>query len=232
MSYLDRMQKVPGALAERLYTSIRRYRNTWSRYKRPEDLHQLIRTFPNITLTEGYFLDYIPMGGPKSSWIWPFAKPVMFEAREYLPEGLEGLARDQLMGMRGTPDGVQIAKQTLYKYLRYPSTQLGIFEYAIFVMELWATKSESKAREWLTLNLLFTRHSFDNLVLKSQAAKRIRRPEVYEPTVQIDPGGGGKVEFLAYDTTGWKRVLHMLLRIDPGGHVEVEPGKVLVDLGG
>jgi hypothetical protein len=172
------------------------------------------------------------MGGPKSGWIWPFAKPVIFEAKDYLPEGLDGLARDQLIGMRGTPDGAQIAKQTLYKYFHYPSTQLGIFEYAIFIMELWATKSESKAMDWLSLNLLFSRHSFDNLILKSQSAKRIRRPGVYEPTVQIEPEGGGKVQFLAYDSTGWKRVLQMLLRIDSGGHVEREPGKVLVDLGG
>ena len=232
MSYRDRVQKVPGALAERLYTSIQRYRNAWSRYKRPEDLRQLLRIFPNVTLVEGNILDYIPMGGPKSGWIWPFVVPAIYKGQEYLPEGLDGLARDQLMSMRGTPEGVQIAKQTLYKYFRYPSTQLGVFEYAIFIMELWATKSEVKARDWLNLNLLFSRHSFDNLILKSQSAKRIRRPDVYEPTVEIDPDGGGRVQFLAYDSAGWKRVIHVRLKTDPGGHVESEPGKVLVDLGG
>ena len=232
MTYRDRLQKVPGALAERLYASIQRYRNAWSRYKRPEDLRQLIRIFPNVTMAENHLLDYIPMGGPKSSWIWPFAKHVMQEHEDYLPQELQELARDQLMSMRGTPEGKRIAEQTLYRYLRYPSTQLGIFEYAVFVMELWATKSESKASEWLHLGLIFSRHRFDTLILKSHSAKRIRRPGVYEPTVQIDPGGGGKVQFLAYDSAGWKRVFHMLLRVDQSGHVESEHGTVLVDLGG
>jgi hypothetical protein len=231
MTYRDQSQKVPGALAERLYASIQRYRNAWSRFKRPEDMRQLLRVFPNVTIAESYFLDYIPMGGPKSGWIWPFAKPVMHEHEEYLPEELKELARDQLMSMRGTPEGKRISEQTLYKYMRYPSTQLGIFEYAVFVMELWATKSKSKAREWLNLGLIFSRQRFDNLILKSQSAKRIRRPGVYVPTVQIDPDGSGKVQFLAYDSTGWKRVFQLLLRVDKGGHVESEPGKVLVDLG-
>lgn len=232
MSFRDRVHKVPGALAQRLYTSIQRFRKAWFRYKRPEDMRQLLRTFPNVTLAEGNILDYIPMGGPKSSWIWPFVKPNIYINQDYLPDGLEDLARDQLMSMRGTPEGVQVAKQTLYKYFQYPRTQLGFFEYAIFVVELWATKSETKAKDWLDLNLIFSRQSFDNLILKSGSAKRIRRPEVYEPTVEIDPDGSAKVSFLAFDSTGWKRVLHMLLKIDSGGHVESEPGKVLVDLGG
>ncbi len=231
MAYRDRMQTVPGALAERLYVAIQRYRNAWSRYKRPEDLRQLIRIFPNVTIKEGYILDYIPMGGPKSSWIWPFAKPIMHEHDEYFPDELAKLARDQLTGMRGTPDGKRIAEQTLYKYLRYPSTQLGIFEYAIFVMELWATKSEEKAREWLNLGLIFSRQRFDSLILKSHSAKRIRRPGGYEPTVRLDPGRGGKVQFLAYESIGWKRVFYLLLKVDQGGKVEREHGKVLVDLG-
>lgn len=232
MAYHDRLKKVPGALAERLYLSIQRYRKAWSRYRRPEDMRQLLRIFPNVTMTKSYILDYIPMGGPQSSWIWPFAKPVIQEHEEYLPEELEELARDQLMSMRRTPEGKRIAEQTLYKYLRYPSTQLGIFEYAVFIMELWATKSESKAMEWLDLGLIFSRHRFDNLIIKSQTAKRIRRPGVYEPTVQIDPDGGGKVQFLAYGSKGWKRVFQMLLRVDKGGNVGSEPGIVLVDLGG
>jgi hypothetical protein len=231
MSYRDRVKRVPGALAERLYASIQRYRNAWSRFKRPEDMYQLLRIFPNVTMTENYLLDYIPMGGPKSGWIWPFAKPVRHEGEDYLPEELEGLARDQLMGMRGTDEGKRISELTLYKYLRHPSTQLGFFEYAVFVMELWATKSAIKAGEWLNLGLIFSRHRFDTLILKSQSAKRIRRPSVYEPTVLIEPQGGGKVQFIAYDSTGWKRVIQLLLRVDKGGHVESEHGNVLVDLG-
>jgi hypothetical protein len=229
--YRDQKQRVPGALAERLYVSIQRYRNAWSRYKRPEDLRQLLRVFPNVRTKEGYVLDYIPMGGPKSGWIWPFAKPQMYEQEDYLPEDLEGLARDQLTSMRWTEEGDQIARKTLYQYLRYPPTQLGLFEYAFFVMELWSTKSESKAADWLNMSFIFSRHRFDTLILKSQATKRIRRPDVYEPTVQIDPAGGGKIQFLAYEPRGWKRVLHMFLHVEPSGHVESEPGVVLVDLG-
>lgn len=229
--YRDQLQKVPGALAERLFVSINRFRNAWSRYKRPEDLRQLLRIFPNVRTTEGYILDYIPMGGPKSGWIWPFAKREIYDQEDYLPEELDGLARDQLMGMRGTEEGEQIAKMTLYQHLRYPPTQLGIFEYAFFVMELWATKSESKAGDWLNMSFIFSRHRFDTLILKSQSTKRIRRPGVYEPTVQINPAGGGKVQFIAYESRGWKRVIQILLRVDPRGHVKSEPGQVLVDLG-
>jgi hypothetical protein len=231
MTHHGRLQKVPGALAERLYVAVQRYRNASSRFKRPEDLRQLIRIFPNVTVAPGYNLDYLPMGGPKSSWIWPFAKAIIREGEQTLPPQLGDLARDQLAAMRGTLEGVQIAKQTLYSHLRYPNTQLGLFEYAFFVMELWATKSEVKASEWLSLSFLFSRHSFDNLILKSNLAKRIRRPEGFEPMVQLDPEGGGRVQFLAYNAVGWKRAFQVVLIVDSGGHVGSKPGPVLVDLG-
>ena len=231
MTFHDGVQRVPGALAERLYTAIQRYRNAWSRYKRPEDLRQLLRIFPNVTISEGYLLDYVPMGGPKSGWIWPFAKPIQGADDDYLPDELSELARDQLSGMRDTPEGQRIAQQTLYRHLRYPGTQLGLFEYSLFVKELWATKSETKAEEWLNLGLLFSRQRFDGVIYKAQSAKRIRRPGVYEPTVRSDPAGGGKVQMLAYDSVAWKRIFSILLRVDKNGHVTSESGKVLVDLG-
>ena len=69
------------------------------------------------------------------------------------------------------------------------------------------------------------------MIYKAQSAKRIRRPGIYEPTVRMDPAGGGKVEMLAYATVAWKRIISILLHVDKNGHVISEAGKVLVDLG-
>jgi hypothetical protein len=224
----EQQGRVPGALAERLYVSIERFRKNWDRYRRPEDLRQLIRVFPSITLAEGVFLDYLPMGGQREHWIWPFVLPQVPEPE--IPEVLASIPRDQLVRMRGSSQARHIEIQTLYRYLKYPKTSLGLFEYAVFVMELWATKSASKAQQWLDIRPLFSRHAFENQLRKhGGSVKKISRPEVFDPIAILGTAGGGEVNFLAYQGGAWKRIFKTLLHIDHHGHVRSEAGKVFVN---
>lgn len=221
--------RVPGAIAERLYVGLTRFRKNWDRYRRPEDLRQLVRVFPSVTVAEGYLLDYLPMGGRQERWIWPYALPKVPEPE--IPEALNSVPRDQLMRLRGSSQGRHIEIQTLYRYLKYPKTPLGLFEYAVFVMELWATKSETKAPQWLAIRPLFSRHAFENQLRKQGGTvKKISRPEVFDPIANLGTAGGGEVNFLAHEGGAWKRIFRMLLHIDHHGHVRSEAGKVFVNL--
>ncbi|MCH7587597.1 MAG: hypothetical protein IIC78_06125 [Chloroflexi bacterium] len=225
----EQERKFPGALAERLFTSMSRLRRAWPRHHRPEDLRQLIRIFPNVKLSEGYVLDYLPMGGPNSRWIWPYARPKEDDA---IPNTLAAIARDQLIGMRESAQAIPIEIQTLYRHLTYPSTVIGVFEYAIFIKELWATKSEAKENDWLSMQPIFSRASFENWMRKAgEIAKRIDRPANFEPFVEMSPGSRGEVRFLAYESQVWKRITWINLRVDPSGFVRRSVGRVMVDMG-
>lgn len=225
----EQEQKVPGALAERLFALIGRLRRAWPRNRRPDDVYQLIRIFPNVRISEGYVLDYLSMGGLKSRWIWPYART---QDNESIPDALAEIPRDQLIGLRESPEAVPIEVQTLYRHLTYPSTALGVFEYAIFINELWSTKSETKANDWLNMQPIFSRTSFENWMRKvGKNAKRIDRPTNYEPTVKRATGGGREVRFLVYQSQVWKRITWFILLVDPSGFVRSSVGKVLVDMG-
>lgn len=222
----EQEQKVPGALAERLFASIGRLRRAWPRNRRPEDVYQLTRIFSNVKLSEGFVLDYLSMGGPKTRWIWPYARSQEDEA---IPDALAEIARDQLVGLRESVEAIPIEVQTLYRHLTYSSTPLGLFEYAIFIKELWATKSEVKANDWLSMQLIFSRTGFENWMRKAgEVPKRIDRPTNYEPIVS---SGGREVRFLAYESQVWKRITWINLRVDPSGFVRSSIGKVMVDMG-
>ena len=225
----EQEQKVPGALAERLFASIGRLRRAWPRHRRPEDVYQLTRIFSSVKLSEGYVLDYLSLGGPKTRWIWPYARPQEDEA---IRDALAEIARDQLVGLRESVEAIPIEVQTLYRHLTYPSTALGTFEYAIFIKELWATKSEVKANDWLSIQPIFSRTSFENRMRKAgETPKRIDRPTNYEPIVQMAPGGGREVRFLAYESQVWKRITWISVQVDPSGFVRSSIGKVMVDMG-
>jgi hypothetical protein len=225
----DRHHKVPGALGERLFVGINRFRNSWDRYHRPEDLRQLLRVFPNVNVAEGYVLDYLLMGGTQSRWIWPYARLDTPESE--IPHALNAIPRDQLVQLRGSAEVRHIEIETLYRYLKHPDTPLGLFEYAFFVMEMWATKSESEAVQWLAIRPLFSRHAFENQLRKqASTAKKITRPEIFEPIIIPGSAGGADVNFLAYEGGAWKRIFLMILHIDHHGHITSEPGKVFVNL--
>ncbi|NIM95489.1 MAG: hypothetical protein GTO18_17465 [Anaerolineales bacterium] len=222
-------QRVAGHLAERIYGNVLRFRRGWNRYRQPEDLKQLLKLFPNVSLLEGYRLDYLQMGSVESGWIWPYACLESAEGEEGLPEVLAGMHRDQLISLRDTPEARGIAIGTLNSYLRYSSTPLGLFEYAFFMSELWSTKSSAVAGDWLELELIFSRFAFDNLLRKTPyVIKRIKRPDTYDPQTQLESKRGGEVSFLAYRGGAFKHIFVLKANVDPMGSVIRETGDVLV----
>ena len=225
-----REERVPGYRVERLIDSIRRFRKAWSRYHRPQDVNHLLHLFPSVTLPLDYMLDYLPMGGETNRWIWPYAR----RQREHdPPEALASLARDYLVGERDTGALRPVVVETLYNYLQYEKNPRGLLEYAFFVSELWATKSESVAREWLSLEPLFSKRSFEAVLRKAGASLlRVARPTIYDPVVVADPEGGGTVRFLVYNPGDWKRIYYLVCRIDPEGEVKRQAGDLVANLGG
>ncbi len=222
--------RVPGYHAERLFDNLLRFRKAWSRYHRPDDVRHLLSLFPRVALESGYELDYLPMGGTPTVWVWPFARRVGTRV-ENLPELLAGIDRDRLAGMRGSEAGRKIEAGTLYRLLTYEKTPTGLFEFAVFVNELWATKSAAKARDWLDLEPIFSRRIFDEILRRSSGqAQRVTRPESFDPTAQLSAQGGGEVSLLVHPGGGYKRIAELRLVVEPGGSVRREMGKVIANL--
>ncbi len=222
--------RVPGYRVERLLDSVRRFRKAWSRYHRPQDVNHLLHLFPNVSLPPDYMLDYLPMGGETNRWIWPYARR---QREREPPEALASIARDYLVGERDTGVLRPVVVETLYRYLHYERSPRGILEYAFFVSELWATKSESVAGEWLSLEPLFSKRSFDTVLRKAGASLlRAARPPVYDPLVIADPDGGGTVQFLVYNPVGWRRIYYLECQIDAEGEVKRQAGDLVANLGG
>jgi hypothetical protein len=231
MTNILREHRVRGYQAERLWNAVLRFRGSWGRYSQPDDLKQFLRIFPDVTLTKGYVLDYLQMGGTRSGWIWPYARRIEKRGEEGVPHALASIPRDRLVALRGTSEMKPIELQTLYKYLHYSPTPYGLLEYVLFVRELWAIKSASKAEDWLDLIPIFTRGAFDRVLLKATSvAKRIVQPESYDPLVRLKPEGGVDVRFLVYQTGPWERIYHLKNLIDGDGYLRTEPGKVFVTL--
>jgi len=220
--------RVPGYHAERLFDNLARFRKAWSRYHRPDDVRHLLSLFPRVTLESGYELDYLPMGGTPTVWIWPFARRVGTKA-ENLPELLTGVDRDRLAGMRGSEAGRKIEQGTLYRFLTYEKTATGLFEYAVFINELWATKS-AKAGDWLDMEPVFSRRVFDEILRKSTGqTQRVARPDSFDPVTQLSPQGGGEASYLVYPGGGYKRITEIRLVVDPAGSVRRAMGKVIAN---
>jgi hypothetical protein len=231
MTNILREHKVQGYQAERLLNAVLRFRHSWDRYTRPDDVEQLLRIFPDVTLSGGYVLDYLQMGGTQSGWIWPYARQAEKRGEEGVPKALVSIPRDCLVNLRGTSEMKSIGIRTLYRYLHYPPTPYGLLEYVLFVSELWALKSASKAEDWLDLMPVFTRTAFDRLLLKSTSvAKRIARPESYDPLVRLQPEGGGDVRFLVYQGGPWERIYHLVCSVDRDGYLRTQQGRVFVIL--
>ncbi len=222
--------RVPGYHAERLFDNLLRFRKAWSRYHRPDDVRHLLGLFPRVTLESGYELDYLPMGGTPAIWVWPFVRRVGTR-EEDLPELLADVDRDRLAGMRASEVGRKIEAGTLYRFLTYEKTPIGVCEYAVFVNELWATKSAAKASDWLEMEPVFSRRVFDEILRRSSGhLQRVARPESFDPTVQLSGQGGGEVTFLVHPSGGYRRISELRLVVEPGGSVRREAGKVIANL--
>ncbi len=220
--------KIPGYRADRLLDSILRYRKAWQRYHRPDDVNRLLRMFPRVSIQRGYQLDYLRLGGSHAGWIWPYARQV--EAGTGPPPELAAVARDHLAGQRGTGRLRQVEIATLYRRLEYEPTPEGLFQYALFISELWSLKSEAKAGEWLETELIFTRRKFEAVLRKVGGVVRVARPRDYDPISQPSRDGGGEVRVLAFHPRGWKRIYLLRIKVDPEGMVQRQVGDLIATL--
>lgn len=223
--------RIPGFHAERILESVKRFRGNWMHYHRPEDVNQLLRLFPAVRLPRGFILDYLPVGGVETGWIFPFARrEVIIEGEAAIPAALTSMERDRLAGKRGSGELRRLEVEHLYRHLTYEPTPNGLFEYAFFINELWATKSASKARDWLDLDPVFTRRQFDSVVRAAKQVTRVLRPETCDPLARL-AAAGGEVEFIVYQGGAWKRIYQLRLTVQADGSVLRDSGEILANLG-
>jgi hypothetical protein len=226
-----REQKIPGHHAERLFDGIERFRKGWARYHRPDDVNHLLRLFNKVTIQRGYMLDYLPVGGLASGWIWPYARKAEPTAVAAPPLALTAIARDRLISMRGSGELRRVEVDTLYAFLSCEPSAHGLFEYAVFVSELWATKSASRAGDWLDLVPIVTRRHFDNIIRKAaDRLERVSRPSIYEPLARLDGSRSGEVRFMVFQGGAWKRITILVLKVDEQGVVRREFGDLVANL--
>jgi hypothetical protein len=231
MLSLAREQKVPGHHAERLFDGIERFRKGWARYHRPDDVNHLLRLFNKVSIQRGYMLDYLPVGGLAAGWIWPYARKADPTPDSGPPSALTAIARDRLISMRGSGELRRVEVDTLYAYLSHDPSPHGLFEYAVFISELWATKSASKAGDWLDLVPIVTRRQFDNVIRKAaDRVQRVTRPVIYEPIARLDGAKGGETRFMVYQGGAWKRITILILKVDEQGAVRREFGDLVANL--
>lgn len=223
--------RIPGYRAQERMEAVLRFRRLWGRYERPDDVNQLLKQFPRVSVKDGFKLDYLPLGGKEASWIWPYARPSNIRQAPQVPEPLGSVPRDRLAGLRRSAEGLALEADSLYSYLVCEKSPLGLFEYAVFVRELWATKSESQESEWLGLEPLFVKHRFDS-ILRTEARRIVRfnRPKTFDPVSRPGPDGGGDVSFLVFQGGPWKRIYTLHLTVDPKGWVQTRAGDVLASL--
>jgi len=223
--------RIPGHHAERILEAVKRFRANWMHYHRPEDVNQLMRLFPAVRLPRGFMLDYLPVGGVETGWIFPFARREAVSSGESpAPAELNAMERDRLAGKRGSGELRRLEVEYLYRHLTYEPSPIGLFEYAFFISELWATKSASKARDWLNLDPIFTRRQFDAVVRGAKQVTRVMRPDTCDPLARL-ADAGGEVEFIVYEAGAWKRIFQLGLTVLPDGSVRREAGNLLANLG-
>jgi hypothetical protein len=224
---------VPGYRAEERLEAVVRFRRLWPRYEKPDDVNALVKQFPRVSVRQGYALDYFQIGGRQTGWIWPYARRAEKRFADQPPEALRGAPPDHLAMIRGRDDALDLEAESLYGFLEYEPSPLGLFEYAFFVKELWATKSEAVAADWLGLQPLFVKHRFDAL-LRAEARHLVRftRPKTFDPSAQLEPQGGGRVTFLVFEGGPWKRIGYRSLVVDPRGWVRDQPGEIIASLKG
>lgn len=223
--------RVPGNQTERLFDSLQRFRHAWPRYHRPDDLRHLLSLFPHVSLEQGYELDYLPMGGTPTVWIWPYARRAG-GSEEGPPAVLSGVDRDRLSGLRRSDASRRMEVESLYRRLSFDRSPIGLFEYAFFINELWATKSASKASDWLDMEPIFTRRRFDEVLRRSGTHPlSVKRPDVYDPSAQLKGGASGEVDFMALQGHAWKRIVSMRIAVENDGLCLTKVGPLIANLG-
>ncbi|MFP3852733.1 MAG: hypothetical protein ACLFWD_00415 [Anaerolineales bacterium] len=217
-------ERLPGYRIQPTLEAIQRLRRGWGRYHQPDDLKQLLRIFRKIELEQGYQLDYISLRRGGVHRIWPYARS---EKSHGAPASLQEIPPDRLANEN--PGGLlsEVEAETLYRHISCERSPLGFAEYAFFVMELWAFKSQGWADDWLGLEPLVVRHAFDSVLRKSPGrVVRVSRPDHYDPTV-IPEDRGARVHFMAYQPKPLRRILHIEVQVEASGHVRWQPQEVV-----
>jgi hypothetical protein len=225
-----KQQRVPRAHVERLMENLRRFRRNLDRFAKPKDVNQLLEIFSRVSIEKGYSLDYLVMGAGSRAWIWPYARRGEIDEPSAPPSRLAVLPRDELAGRRGSESVKEIEVETLYRRLDYEANPSGLFEYALFVSELWAMKSEAVDSEWPEVDLIFSKRAFDAAVRKSERIMRITRPLSYDASARLASGGGGEVLAYAHLGGAWKRISQLMFKVHPNGLVDRTETNVLVNL--
>lgn len=225
-------ERIPGYRLDQTVTAVQRFRDSWGRYHRPDDVNRLLRIFRKVELQRGYDLDYIPLRGREQRWIWPYCRSNAPGVPAEPPEALRAIPPDRLVGQKRGAGLRSVEVGTLYRFLSYERSPQGLFEYGYFINELWATKSSAREQDWLDLEPLVVRHKFDAVLRRERKQLvKVSRPDHFDPVVRLGEGGG-TAEFLAYQPGPWKRIIRVQLTVEPDGVVSWSPGEVVASLSG
>lgn len=224
--------RVPGYRIDTVLDSVMRFRDSWSRYHRPDDVNHLLRLFRKVQLKRGYALDYIRLGRSGSGWIWPYARQEGPGMEAEPPPSLKRIPPDRLLGQRRGEGLRHVEIETLYRVLEYDESPEGLVEYGFFLNELWATKSAEREEDWLALRPLLTRHKFDStLRQQSKQLVTVSKPDHYDPVVKPS-GGGGSFYFLAFQPGPWRRILRIVVEVSAEGEAQWRPDELIANLAG
>ncbi|HEX9798443.1 MAG TPA: hypothetical protein VGA52_16040 [Anaerolineales bacterium] len=225
-------ERVPGYRLDQTLTAVGRFRQSWNRYHRPDDVSHLLRLFRKVSLQRGYELDYLPMRRGDMRWIWPFARLSQPGSPTEPPPALRAIPPDRLAAEKRGGSLHMIEIETLYRHLAYEHSAEGLAEYAFFLNELWATKAPEREAAWLAIEPLVVRHAFD-AVLRREAKNlvRVARPVAFDPLAILGEAGG-TLSFLAFEAGPWKRIVRIELTVEADGAVAWEPVEVVASLKG
>ena len=213
-------ENVSEAYAENLLESVLSFRASWERYTKPDEVNALLGLFPKVSLKEGHALDYIQEISDDGIVlpIRPFVRPASDPTWVPLVDAAE------------EPHRADLADE-LYQYLDYENSPEGLFEYAFFVIELWAVRASSHAVEWADSTPIFTSERFDKYLAQASKVTDLRRPQHFGPLSRRDEDGGGRVRFLVYTPAGWERIYYLESMAFSDGFVDQEAGEIVADLG-
>ncbi len=212
-------EPLPETSTDGLLDEVLRFRSHYDRYEKPDDINALIGLFPNVSVRDGYLLDYVQAASTEGviQPIRPFARPGGDESWIPMFDPDEAAQREELV-------------EELYQYLQFEHSAAGLFEYAFFVIELWSMRASRHAAEWLESTPIFTEARFDQILEKAGRVSDLRRPEHFGPLARIDTEGG-RVRFLVHTPLGWERIYYLESMVYGDGFVDQEAGEIVADLG-
>jgi|GEM_PF-650593 len=215
-----RLERVAQERAEAVLEHVLHFRDNYARFEKPDDVNALLGLFSGVHVRPGYALDYdLVHEGKAMTRIRPFARRVdseeaVFSVEE--PPDQEGQGEE--------------AVETLYQYLNYDKTPVGIFEYVFFVQELWSTRASWHEAEWLASTPIFSQTRFDEVVGSARKVEELKRPDWYGPEALVG-AEGGQVRFLVHTPMGWERIYWLEVGVEADGRLDVHAGDIVADLG-